>query len=238
MDTFWGHSSTFWTAIQAIGVCAYTALVVITLWFIYRQVRYAAKAFQFGTICRLQELVDDFHEDRRILFTMCPLELALSHEQFPKRPPGRHSATRPDEKLTQQMAITPQQATALQSVSDELRERARRVIARLNDIGQLVEDGFVDRLVFLGKYHVMVIQCCHLVEAIRRDEEARRGGSYGQRLLRMRYWATTYNDVWPKHREAAIEITCTSGRRVIYVSPSPTVLQRTMWMIRRRLSWY
>jgi len=60
------------------------------------------------------------------------------------------------------------------------------VIARMNDLWQLVEDGIIDRRTFLGKYHVMVIQCCHLVEAVRRAEEARRGGNYGQRLLRMR----------------------------------------------------
>ncbi len=136
------------------------------------------------------------------------------------------------------MILTPQQTSALKSISDELKERARHVIARLNDIGQLVEDGFIDRRVFLGKYHVMVIQCCHLLEAIRRDEEAQRGGNYGQRLLRMRYWATTYNDIWPKHRDAAIEITGISSRRIIYQSPSSTMIQRLIWTMRRWLGWY
>jgi hypothetical protein len=238
MDNFWGHSSTFWVGIEAIGVWAYTFLVVVTLWFIYRQVRLAAKTFQLDAIRRLQELVDDFREDRRILFTTCPLDLALSHLQFPKRPPGRHSAARLDTDQNRIMALTPKQVVALRSINYELRERAKGVIARLNDIGQLAEDGFIDRHVFLGKYHVMIIQCCHLVEAIRRDEEALRGGSYGQRLLRMREWATTYNDIWPKHRLAAIEITDGSSRRVIYHSPAPTVARLASWTVRRWLSWY
>jgi len=64
MDTFWGHSNTFWVAIEAIAVCSYNLVVVVTLLFIYRQVRTAAKTFQFETICRLQQLIDDFREDR------------------------------------------------------------------------------------------------------------------------------------------------------------------------------
>jgi len=238
MDTFWGHSSTFWVGIEAIAVCAYTVLVVMTLLFIYRQVRIAAKTFQLEAIHRLQELVDDFREDRRVLFTECPLDLALSQAQFPKRPPGRHKITRLGKEQARRAALTPKQVTALHSVSSGLRERAKVVIARLNDIGQLVEDGFVDRRVFLGKYHVMVIQCSHIVEAIRRDEESKRGGNYGQRLLRMRHWAVTYNDICPKHRNSPIEITDGSKRRVIYKSPSPTVIHSLVWMARRWLLWY
>ena len=106
---------------------------------------------------------------------------------------------------------------------------ARHVIARLNDVGQLVEDGFVSRNVFFGKYHVMVIQCCHLVEAVRRDEEGQRSGNYGQRLLRLRHWATVYNDICPKHRESPIEISNGADRRVVYRSPTPSNMQKIYW---------
>jgi hypothetical protein len=235
MDTFWGHSSTFWVAMEALGVWVYSFIVIITLSFIYQQVRTAAKSFQFDTICRLQQLVDDFREDRRLLFANCPVELALSQEQFADLPPERHHALNLDERHFKKLALTFEQTAALGSLSEDVRESAVRVIARLNDIGQLVEDGFINRRVFLGKYHVMIIQCCHLVEAIRRDEEEKRGGNYGHRLLRMRRWATTYNDICPKHRDAPIEITSSSKRRIVYKSPSPDAFRLITWATRRWL---
>jgi len=224
--------------VEALGVCAYTFFVIFTLWFIYRQVRTAAKAFQLDAICRLQQLVDDFREDRHTLFTTCPLDLAISHEQFARKPPGRRKVKDLADEERRRMVLTEKQAGALRSISNELRERANCVISRLNDIGELVEDVFVDRHVFLGKYHVMIVRCCHLVEAIRRDEETRHGGSYGQRLLRMRHWATTYNDIWPKHRNVAIAVTGPQGRRVLYQSPSSTAIRRVIWAIRRWLLLY
>lgn len=254
IEAFWGHSATFWVAIEAIGVCANTIFVGLTLLFIYRQLRTATTSVRLDAIRSLQDLVDNFRNDRGALYANCPLELALSHEQFPRKPPARHWVTRLNANDVQRMALSRDQLTALQSISPELKEKARNVIDRLNDIGQLVEDGFVDRHVFFGKYHVLVIQCCHLVEAIRREEEAKRGGAYGQRLLRMRHRATIYNDIWPKHRAAAITITQVTAspiivnrdssnpilakRRVIYESPAPTLVRRLMWVLRRWLSLY
>jgi hypothetical protein len=238
MDTFWGHSIAFWTAIAAIAASTYTVFVVITLWFIYHQVRMAAKTFQFDANCRLQQLVDDFREDRRALFQSCPLELALDEHQFLIHPPGRHKAATALESDKHKTALTPRQQAALVSTSDKLRERIRHVISRMNDIGQLVEDGFIDKRVFLGKYHVMVIQCCNMVEGIRRDEEAKHGGNYGQRLLRMRRWATNYNDSWPKHRAVPIEITSENDRRTLYRSPTPSFGLRWVWRMRRWMSRY
>jgi hypothetical protein len=197
----------------------------------------------------MQTLVDDFRDDRTALFTNFPLELIASHEQFPKHPPRRRFLS---VEYTRAWTMTPEQTVALQSIADEMKGRAIRVIERMNDLGQLVEDGFVDWRVFLGKYHVMVIQCCHLVEAIRREEEALRGGSYGQRLLRMRHAAITYNDVWPKHRAVSIKVSrfqpmryflggdenkhlvpSVPELRIIYESPSPTFVRRLVWAIKR-----
>lgn len=236
METFWGGSSTFWTAMAAIASAVSTLMVVVTLWFIYRQVRVAAKAFELDAICRLQQLVDDFRDDRYALFRSCPLDLVALEDQFPKRPPSKHRSN--VHRQTSQESLTPSQLEKLQSMSDKLRGSATRVIDRLNDIGQLVEDGFVDQDVFFGKYHVMVMQCCHATEAIRRHEERRRGGNYGQRLLRLRSRAATYNDIWPKHRNVSIKITVGGGSRVIYKSPSPTLGKRILWALRRWLKWY
>lgn len=234
MDTFLGRTSTFWAGVEAIAVCVYTIAVIVSLWLIYRQVRIGVSTFQLEAIGRLQRLVDDFRDDRRVLFSKSPVSLALSSDQFPRRPPGRHRIHRMSEGEVRRGAVTKEQAWALQGLDPAQRECTKRVIAKLNDIGQLIEDGFVDRNVFLGKYHVMVIQCCHMVEAARRDEEARRGGNYGQRLLRMRHWATRYNDVWPKHRDVAIEVTCADGKRVIYQSAPATVPRRMAWFVLRQ----
>ena len=240
-NLFWNHSSTFWTAIQAIAGCTYTILVVPTLWFIYLQVRAATKAFQFDAVRRLQELIDDFRDDRRAMFQGCPLQLAATDKQFPKHPPGAHRWSLMVHKQPRIVGITAKQKEALLSLDQEVRNRAVHVIARLNDIGQLVEDGFISRRVFLGKYHVLIIQCCHMVEVIRRDEEKKRGGNYGHRLLRMRHWATTYNDIWPKHRNVPIEVTSGSeepNRRVIYRSPRHSFRRRIILALRGCLSWY
>lgn len=196
----------------------------------------------------MQTLVDNFRDDRIALFTNLPLALVASQEQFPKQPPGR----RMSEEYTRVWNPTSEQTIALLSIGDDIRDRAIRVIARMNDLWQLVEDGFIDRHRFLGKYHVMVIQCCHLVEAIRRAEEARRGGNYGQRLLRMRHAAIMFNDASPKHRAVTIKIsrlqpTCyvlggdrrehpvqaTPEQRVIYKSPAPTSVRRLAWALHR-----
>jgi hypothetical protein len=236
VDKFLGHGSTFWVGIEAIAVCAYTVGFTATLWLVYKQVRIAAKGFQLGAVQRLQQLVDDFRDDRRRLFTIFPLEIALTHEQFPAAPPGKHSLSRFADQDPLRLAIPEEQRRRVGALGEDQRELARRIIGRLNDIGQLIEDGLVDRSLFLGKYHVMLIQCCHLLEAVRRDEEIQRGGNYGQRLLRMRQWAISYNDIHPKHRAMPITITNGQHRRLVYQSPAPSVRQRVSWALRRWLS--
>jgi hypothetical protein len=257
VETFFGHSGTFWVGVEALGVCLNTLFVVLTLLFIYRQVRVAATAFQLDAIIRLQELVDDFKPDRTTFFTECPLDLALSTEQFADRPPARHKLRRMGLDLARKMALTPMQLEASGRLSEEVRRCGKRIIERLNDIGELVEDGFISPKVFFGKYHVMVIQCCYLVEAIRREEENRRGGAYGQRLLRLRHRAIAYNNIVPKHRTAGIKITQSlpphlivgehthiasdaplTRERVIYRTPNPRFSTRIVWTFRRWLSLY
>lgn len=238
MDEFLGRGIVFWTAIQTIAVCVSAVVVGITFWFLYMQVRTAAKTFELDAIRRLQELIDDFREDRQHLFTTFPLDIVFRHDQFSQRPAGRHKPSRLTEGEIRRMMLTEEQKKALDSLSSEQRNLAQRVIARLNDIGELIENGIINRRMFLGKYHVMVVQCCHILEAFRRDEEKRRSGNYGQRLLRMRHWAVTYNDASPKHRDIPITITNGKDSRPVYQSPSHTFSRRIEWTVRRWLSWY
>jgi hypothetical protein len=257
VDTFLGQSNTFWVAIGAMAAGIGGVGVLLTLWFIYLQLRTAAKSFELDAVCHLQDLIDAFRMDRAFVLGSYPLSIAVWQEQFPPKPPGRrHPSAKEDEAKAKSRALTEDQQIALRSLSEELKDHGRKVIEKLNDVGLLVEDGFVNKQVFFGKYHVMVIQCCHLVEALRREEEMRRGGNYGQRLLRMRHRATIYNDIWPKHRMVPIRITRDqvsriligegrdertadlSEQRIIYKSPQPTTRLRAMWMVRRWMHIY
>lgn len=162
----------------------------------------------------------------------------MTDRQFPRVPPGRWSARRLSEGQVRRLALTKEQKRLLRGLTADQRELAQRVIARLNDIGQLLEDGLVDRRVFLGKYHVMVLQCCHLVEAVRREEERSRSGNYGQRLLRMRHWAARYNDICPKHRDVPVLIRSGEAQRKVYESPEAGSWRRAAWAARRWFGWY
>lgn len=227
-----------WPAVEAVGVWCNALLVVASLWFIYGQVRTAAQTFELGTIERLQNLVDSFADDRRRMFDACSLALAASSEQFSRTPPGRHRAPPPSISEIERPWFTDEQKRLIQEMDDVVRDSARRIIGKLNDIGQLIEDGYLSRRVVLGKYHALFIQCCHMVEAVRREEERRRGGNYGQRLLRMRLWATRYNDMHPKHRQKPIRIWNQHEYRQVYASPVPTFLNRCEWALRRFFSRY
>jgi hypothetical protein len=112
---------------------------------------------------------------------------------------------------------------------------ARKVIGRLNDLGQLAEDGFINYQVFLGKYHTMIIRLCHFLEPIRRKiEDEQHGGSYGQRLLRMRHVAITYNKISPKHRNVDIKIFTPNGSKTIVPAFEGSLIQRLFWYFQRR----
>jgi hypothetical protein len=245
-ETFLGQSSIFWTGVAAISACVSTVLVVVTMWFLVYQIKLAAKTLALETVRNLQRSVDEFRDDRRLLFTDCPIELGFGQDQFPEKPPKRRSQTKIYECLPAEM--TADQTLALASISGDQKDRAVRVIDRLNDIGQLLEDGFIDRRIVFGKYHVMIIQCCHVVEAVRQAEESRRGGNYGQRILRLRHRATIYNDIWPKHRAKPIKVSRESSsrisgslskaERIVYQSPDPTLSLRFRWFIRRIFEWY
>lgn len=238
MSTFLGRDAVFWAGIEALAVCIYTFVVVVTGLLIYRQVRAAAMTFRLGAAQRLQELVDVFRTDRQSMFQTFPLEMVMGAEQFPQEPPRRVGARPRGLGDAATLGLTEQQAQAIESLSEEQRETARRVVGKLNDIGELIESGTLEQRAFLGKYHVMVIQCCHMLEAFRREEERRRGGNYGQRLLRMRQWAINYNDASPKHREMPISVTNGVERRMVYRSPPGTRSQRLTWFMRRYTGRY
>lgn len=228
-----------WTAIQSVAVALQAAVLIITALLAYRQLKHLVRNNQLEAIDRMLAIFKSFEAARTEMFHTFPLELALEDEQFAKAPPGRHQARKQSEGQLRKMLLTEEQSAALARLTPEQLEVARQVICGLNDVGQLVEDRFIPKDVFFGKYHCLVIRCCHMVEPVRRHlEERDEGGNYGQRLLRLRKRATNYNDMMPKHRDVEIFIRRGTKRRVIYRSPAPTIPRRARWFVWRTLRLY
>jgi hypothetical protein len=228
-----------WVAIQSLSAVIQSIVVIVTAIFAYHQLRQAARSSQFDAVMRLQSSMDSFQDDRRRLFETFPLDLALSNHQFGGKPPARWLSKKTNEGQRRAMMLTDKQLGALKSLSPDQLDVARRVINRLNDLGQLVEDGFLPKDVFFGKYHLLILRCCHILEPVRRQfEEKAEGGNYGQRLLRLRYQAARYNDIVPKHREVSVYITNQTERNLIYRSQSPNPWRLSIWTINRLFHRY
>jgi len=238
VDTFLGLTSIQWTGVNVVLVAIGTLVVVVTIIFLYVQVRQASRSLQFAAVNRLQEMVDSFHEDRSALFMSVPISIALTDSQFAKIPPGRHTKTSLSEEQIQAMQLTEQQLKALSELNTEQIELGRRIINKLNDIGQLVEDGFIPKDVFYGKYHLLLLRCCHMLEPIRRRiEERQEGGNYGHRMLRIRSHAAMYHDIHPKHRDVSVYVSSGVERILIYKTAGKFG-DEIIWSIRRYLRFY
>lgn len=235
MEQFLGKPDSFWIGLYTLTAIAGTGLLAITGWFIFWQLRLTTKALRFDGIRRMQEMVDSFREDRMKIYTSFPPDIVVSAAQFPLSPPGRAVSRRISPIEQSRLSLTEEQIKSLSQLNKEEIKLSKRVIGLLNDLGQLVEDGFIDRRVFLGKYHTMIIRLCHFLEAIRRQEEQIQGGSYGHRLLRMRHEAITFNTVCPKHRANGINIVTQAGTISIIASQKGTRLQRLCWCVQRFL---
>jgi hypothetical protein len=238
-DDFLGFSQLEWTAVQAIAVSVSSFILVVTVIVGVRQLRQAARSAQFDAVIRMQELVDDFREDRRQLFENLPAELAFTRDQFALKPPTPREQPSLSYGERRRMLLTPEQTAAMASITDNDLETARRVITGLNDLGQLIEDGFFPESTFYDKHQVMVLRSCHLVEPIRQQlEDESEGGNYGRTLLRMRTTAARYYDHSPKHDDvAAVYIGNSHGRRLVYQT-KPGSLKRVRGAMARPFRKY
>lgn len=238
-DLILNGAKEFWDNISAITSLFNTFIISITAFFIYGQVKMGVRAFQFSSILKMQELVDSFKEDRKIIFSTFPYELILNSSQFPSHPPSGFSIQNISEGERRKLILSKKQINALNNLSNEQLELARKVISKLNDIGQLLEDGFLNYKVFLGKYHTMVIRLCHILEPIRRKiEEEGHGGSFGQRLLRMRHKAIIYNTIIPKQRNVDLKIVIQNKSIIIVPALKGTFSQKLFWFLKRRFFHY
>lgn len=239
VDTFLHLSEIQWIAVQGMAVAVQALVLIVTLIFAYKQLRQVVRNSQFDAVHRMQQIMDSFREERKKLFESLPLDLMLHSSQFPKKPPHRWRLTHISEGEHRAMLLTDKQRIALNSLTPDQIELCRTVINYLNDIGQMVEDGFIPKDVFFGKYHLVVIRCCYLIEAVRRHiEEQIEGGNYGQRLLRLRHHATCYNDIMPKHRDVVVYIRNSKERKLVYESPTGGLLRRFVWTLCRAFNYY
>jgi hypothetical protein len=232
-ELFLGKPEIFWIALQALGILTSNLILIFTGWFVYKQLRIAVKAFQFDGIHKMQELVDEFQEDRYKIFTTFPNDLIVSSAQFASYPSRRSIKHDISECECRRSQPTVEQLKAFNHLNKKQIHLAKKVIGKLNDLGQLAEDGFINYRVFLGKYHTMIIRLCYFLEIIRRKEEESQGGNYGQRLLRMRNDAMKYNLLSPKHRIVEIKIVTPRGSRVIVESIEGTFMNKVLWWIQR-----
>lgn len=229
-----GDPSLFWTAIGALANTANALIIAVTGLLIYEQVKIAARSFQFGSIAKMQEMVDRVINERHTLYKELPIKIVIASRQFNPQPPSRYKHHNISKTQLAAMQLTRDQEQALAQLTPDMIILAKKHISMLNDLGQLAEDGFIDYKVLLGKYHTMIIRLCHLLEAVRRQIEANDlGGNYGQRLLRMRHLAIMYNTIHSKHRSADIKITTSDGETTIIHGTHGSVTQNIAMFFKR-----
>jgi hypothetical protein len=230
-ETFMGLSALEWIGVQ-------TVVVLLTGWLIYGQVRIAARSFQLEGIREMQRLIDRLSEVRIRIQLTFPIVLALECSQFQQRPPGRQVAYPPSRVEKMKMVLTDSQTAALRTIMKDKNKKDDAIIAinLLNAIGQLMEDGFVEKGIFLGMHHVLIIRLVHWLEPVRRELDI--NSNYGQRLLRMRHKAIIYNTICPKHRAKDIAIFNSTERRVLVHAMKSSLPQRIFWFFRRVLGLY
>lgn len=206
-------SDVFWNALTAFGTLISASVVTIGGLFAYRQLKWAVRESRLKGILEMQKIIDSFSEERKEIFSTFPADLLLKSEQFSTRPPSKtHTFTLSDEEK-EKISLTGKQNKAYGELSEKQKKIALKVIGKLNDLAELIEDDFIDKKIFMGKYHLMVIRLCYLLEPIRRKQDE--DGNYGQRLLRLRKMAINYNSIIPKHRSKAIIISVSGEKRVI-----------------------
>lgn len=198
-----------------------SGILGISVLLVYKQIRIAVKARQLEAMIKIDEYFNEINKLANEMYNEFPAEIVLFQTQFFKKPPYRFKRTTYSDYEKANMRLTEAQERALCSLTDEQYQNAKRVIELLNDVGQYIEDGFIDYNVVLGKYHTTIIRLCAIVEAIRRDIEAENkkllGGNYGQRILRLRHKAVLYVKIHEKHREVGVKLNMKKAHKGIDV---------------------
>ena len=201
--------------ISTISVVFSCIVISITAYFTYKKIKVHARQNTYMAVKDMVDFMKSFSDIRGEAFQKSDINIVVTNDQFPKSPPKRHAKTLLSDGQFRRASLTSEQEQAYQNCPDEVKNLYRKIINNLNDIGQLLEDGFIPKRMFYGMYHIAIIRCVHLVETYRRKMEGARGGNYGQRVLRMRHDAVTYHKVIPKHRDVTISVSCNGSEKEI-----------------------
>jgi hypothetical protein len=83
---------------------------------------------------------------------------------------------------------------------------ARQTVQFLNDLGAYVENGVVSQRLFLGHFHLRVIELTTLLEPYVLYVTGQRGTRWGIRLLRLKAMGLAYHEANEKHRPLSISL--------------------------------
>ena len=197
---------------QTISILNYieSITLVMSALLVYREIRISVKSQQLATLMHVDELFDKINELSKQVYENFPIDLVMKSEQFPKKPPYRRKYKSISRREEHRIRLKKKQRKAVAGLSHDQIEIARQLIDLLNNVGQYIEDGFIDCNIVMGKYHIRIIRLCYLLEPVRRVlEEGNRNsieGNYGHRILRMRHKAILYNRIHSKHRVCGIKI--------------------------------
>ena len=109
---------------------------------------------------------------------------------------------------------------------DDTLAAARKTVHFLNDLGAYVENGVISQRLFLGHFHVRLIELTTLLEPYVLYVTGQRGTRWGIRLLRLKAMALAYHEAERKHRPLTIRLRGT-----------PIHVPRTRSSIRVKLYW-
>jgi len=211
--------------------------LIVSVVVIYRQLRAAIKSTKLESVILLHKKLNEISKLSDVLFSES-LDFALVHTQFPHAPPTRHKIYKVPDYEAEKSELTPEQKDAFSKAGEQNMALADSVISKVNELGQLIEDGHIDYMSFLGIYHAQMIRLCSILEPYRRKIEKDKwfGGNYGHRLLRMRHKSILYQLAFPKHRCKQIYIR--SNKKSIMVYPDAKVNKISCLYYRVKLVMY
>lgn len=136
----------------------------------------------------------------------------------------------------------PADVEGIACMTPEMRKEAEDAVNSLNEVGLLLEGKMIDRQLFLGLCHSMMIRCWYKLKPFAQYQEGRIGGRYARRIARLDRRAKLYHDIHPQHRTTSIRLATGGKSIVIYQTVTRTGLaslgQKLVWFVRRKLKWY
>jgi len=137
----------------------------------------------------------------------------------------------------------PTDLAKIREMSEADCKRTEKVVASLNDVGLLLDQGAISKKAFFSVYHTMIIRLTYKLQPYIRYHESRIGGRYGRRLEKLARRAKLYHDIHPKHRKTVILLDSGGDTPdVVYKTGMGKglgrLLRRKKWFFRRRLRLY